>query len=116
MSDQWEIDSLITYDETKGITMPPKLEKQDVEVLMKDIAGWIADGENLSISKTFTFKDFSAAWAFMSRSALLAEKMNHHPEWFNVYSRVEVKLNTHDAKGLTELDFRMARAMNGFAG
>ena len=96
--------------------MPQKLEPHDVETRLADVPGWAIAGDGLAISKSFTFKDFSAAWAFMARSALLAEKINHHPEWFNVYNRVDVKLNTHDAKGLTELDFRMAADMNRFAG
>lgn len=55
-----------------------------------------------SITKTFTFTDFNQAWSFMSRTALLAEKMDHHPEWFNVYNRVEVKLTTHDCDGVSQ--------------
>ena len=95
--------------------MPQKLETAEIETRLSALQNWGLADDGLSISKSFKFKDFSAAWAFMSRSALLAEKMDHHPEWFNVYNRVEVKLNTHDAKGLTELDFRMATAMDGFA-
>lgn len=96
--------------------MAEKLDAREVDTRMSALQNWELAGDGLSISKIFSFKDFSAAWAFMSRSALLAEKMNHHPEWFNVYNRVEVKLNTHDAKGLTALDFKMAAAMDGFAG
>ena len=96
--------------------MAQKLEENDVTARMDTVPGWIVAPDGLSMSKSFKFKDFSAAWAFMARSALLAEKINHHPEWFNVYNRVEVTLNTHDAKGLTELDFRMAADMNKFAG
>lgn len=96
--------------------MAHKLEKNDVAARMDTVPGWVVAPDGLSMSKSFKFKDFSAAWAFMARSALLAEKINHHPEWFNVYNRVEVTLNTHDAKGLTELDFRMAADMNRFAG
>jgi len=69
-----------------------------------------------AIQRTFNFKNFNQAWGFMSRAALLAEEMNHHPEWFNVYGRVEVTLSTHDAGGLSALDVRMARAMDTFAG
>ena len=58
--------------------------------------------ETESITKTFTFTDFNQAWSFMSRTALLAEKMDHHPEWFNVYNRVEVKLTTHDCDGVSQ--------------
>jgi 4a-hydroxytetrahydrobiopterin dehydratase len=65
-----------------------------------------------AITKMFTFKSFSEAWAFMSRVALKAEQMNHHPEWFNVYARVDVTLTTHDCDGLSELDLKMARFMD----
>jgi 4a-hydroxytetrahydrobiopterin dehydratase len=70
-----------------------------------------------AIARTFTFSDFGEAWAFMSRSALVAEKMDHHPEWFNVYNRVEVTLTTHDVApsgGLSAKDVALARAMDGF--
>ena len=68
-----------------------------------------------AIARTFTFKNFNQAFGFMSRVALLAEKMDHHPEWSNVWNRVEVTLATHDVGGLSELDLRMARAMDTFA-
>lgn len=98
--------------------MAQKLERNEIETGLKaeNMAGWALVPGKDALTKTFTFKDFSAAFAFMTRSALLAEKMNHHPEWFNVYNRVEVTLNTHDAKGVTELDLRMAAGMNRFAG
>jgi 4a-hydroxytetrahydrobiopterin dehydratase len=69
-----------------------------------------------AITRTFRFKDFNEAFAFMARVALLAEKMDHHPEWFNVYNRVDVTLATHDAGGITEKDIAMAKAMNAYAG
>lgn len=69
-----------------------------------------------AIVRTFRFQNFNAAFGFMSRVALLAEKMDHHPEWFNVYDRVEVTLSTHDANGLTGRDIAMARAMDDYAG
>lgn len=74
--------------------------------------GWNATGDRDAIVKTFTFGDFNAAFGFMSRVALLAEKLDHHPEWFNVYNRVEVLLSTHDANGVTELDLTMAKFMD----
>lgn len=74
-------------------------------------AGWeMADGRD-AISKTFKFNDFAAAFAFMTRIAIQAEKMDHHPEWSNVYNRVSVLLTTHDADGLTALDVTLAEKM-----
>lgn len=72
------------------------------------------DGRD-SIKKTFLFTDFSQAWSFMSRSALLAEKIDHHPEWFNVYNMVDVTLTTHDCDGLSTKDVEMAEKMDEFA-
>ena len=78
--------------------------------------GWTMAQDARSIRKTFTFANFSEAFAFMTRVALAAERMNHHPDWSNVYKTVAVTLSTHDAGGLTELDFELARKMNRFAG
>ncbi len=72
------------------------------------------DGRD-AIARKFQFKDFSEAFAFMTRTALLAEKMDHHPEWFNVYNKVEVTLSTHDAGGVTAKDIEMATAMDSYA-
>ncbi len=69
-----------------------------------------------AITRKFIFKDFSQAFGFMTRAALVAEKMDHHPEWFNVYKTVEVTLSTHDAGGLTDLDIKLAEAMDRLAG
>lgn len=69
-----------------------------------------------ALQRTFKFKDFSEAFGFMARAALVAEKMDHHPEWSNVWNRVEVKLATHSAGGLTELDLALAEAMDRIAG
>ena len=76
--------------------------------------GWKVQNDRDAIEKNFEFLDFSQAWSFMSRAGLLAEKMDHHPEWFNVYNRVEVKLTTHDVGGLSELDFKLATKMESF--
>ncbi len=65
-----------------------------------------------AISKTFKFDNFVVAWGWMSRMAIVAEKMNHHPEWFNVYNRVEVTLTTHDVDGLSDLDVKLAEKMD----
>ena len=94
---------------------PAALEGEARETALEALDGWSALSERDAISKTFTFKNFNQAFGFMTRSALLAERMDHHPEWFNVYKTVEVTLITHDAGGITELDVRMARAMNRFA-
>lgn len=81
-----------------------------------ELTAWsLVDGRD-AISRTFTFTNFNQAWGFMSRVALVAEKLDHHPEWFNVWNRVDVTLSTHDAGGLTELDVRLARAMERIAG
>jgi 4a-hydroxytetrahydrobiopterin dehydratase len=79
---------------------------------VKTLDGWSVDAGRDAIVKSFKFKDFNAAFGFMSRVALLAEKLDHHPEWSNVYNRVEVLLTTHDAGGVTERDVKMARFMD----
>lgn len=78
--------------------------------------GWAHDETRDAITKSFVFKNFVEAFGFMTRSALFAEKWNHHPEWFNVYKTVEVTLTTHDAGGLSELDVKLARKMDALAG
>jgi 4a-hydroxytetrahydrobiopterin dehydratase len=77
--------------------------------------GWTLTEGRDAIHKTFRFQDFSAAWGFMSRAALVAEKLDHHPEWTNVWNRVSVTLTTHDAGGLTDLDIQLAQAMDRLA-
>jgi 4a-hydroxytetrahydrobiopterin dehydratase len=72
----------------------------------------VADGDRDAIQRTFRFSDFTAAFGFMTRTALMAEKLDHHPEWFNVYNRVDVTLTTHDANGVTELDVTLAGLMD----
>ena len=96
--------------------MATKLTDAERADAMASLQGWaLADGRD-AIEKTFTFKDFNEAFGFMARVALKAEKMDHHPEWFNVYKTVEVTLSTHDAGGLTELDVRLAKFMDKVAG
>ena len=82
---------------------------------LHELEGWGEAKGRDAITKTFQFKNFNQAFGFMSRVALLAEKMDHHPEWLNVYGRVEVTLSTHSAGGLTEKDIELARKMNNFA-
>ena len=80
---------------------------------LKQLHGWNAlPGDRDALQRTYRFKDFNAAFGFMSRVAMLAEKLDHHPEWFNVYNRVEVTLTTHDADGVTALDVALATFMN----
>jgi 4a-hydroxytetrahydrobiopterin dehydratase len=92
-----------------------KLDRQAVAEAMASLGGWALANDGGSISRTFTFRNFSEAFAFMTRSALAAEKMDHHPDWSNVYKTVVVTLNTHDAGGLTALDFDLARKMDRYA-
>ena len=79
-------------------------------------SGWLLASDERSISRTFKFKNFVDAFGWMTKCALHAEKLNHHPEWLNVYNRVEVTLTTHSVGSLTELDIRLARAMDRLAG
>lgn len=95
------------------MTRPPKIGAQ---AALQSLPGWSAADGRDAIKKTFQFDDFNAAFGWMSRIALAAEKLDHHPEWFNVYARVEVLLATHDAGGVTELDVKLARIMDDTAG
>ena len=95
--------------------MATKLDEAARKGIGARLPGWtMVDGRD-AIHKSFKFKDFNAAFGFMTRAALVAEKLDHHPEWFNVYKTVEVTLSTHDAGGLTELDVKLAEAMNKLA-
>ena len=98
------------------MTRPCEMDEKTRSVAMGALDGWTYDDGDKSIKKQFVFKNFSEAWAFMGRAALLAEKMDHHPEWFNVYNKVDVKMTTHDAGGVTPMDIDMASAMDRFAG
>jgi 4a-hydroxytetrahydrobiopterin dehydratase len=91
---------------------PPRI---GVEAALDQLVGWTAASGREAIRKSYKFKDFSEAFAFMTRTALAAEKLDHHPEWFNVYDRVDVVLATHDANGVTELDVRLAKVMDDAA-
>lgn len=99
----------------KDIDRTTRLSAADRRAALAKLDGWSEAEGREAITKTFKFKNFSEAFAFMSRAALLAEKLDHHPEWFNVYNKVEVTLATHDAGGVTELDTTTAEAMNRFA-
>ena len=92
--------------------MMKKLSKTEVTQKLKRLSGWkMVKGRN-AITKTFKFKDFIQAFGWMAAMAIYAEKKDHHPEWFNVYSTVVVTLSTHDSGGVTKLDLDMAQEMN----
>ncbi len=96
--------------------MAQKLDAAARAGLAQRLPAWaLVDGRD-AIHRTFKFKDFSAAFGFMARAALVAEKLDHHPEWTNVWNRVEVTLSTHSAGGLTDLDLALAEAMDRIAG
>ncbi len=95
--------------------MAERLSKEARRALPAELPGWDPVEDRDALKKTFTFKTFNQAWGFMSRVALAAEKLNHHPEWFNVYNRVEITLTTHDCGGLSELDVKLAKRIDGFA-
>jgi 4a-hydroxytetrahydrobiopterin dehydratase len=86
-----------------------------VSALARVSAWQMVEGRD-AITRSFKFADFNAAFGFITRAALVAEKLDHHPEWFNVYNRVDVTLSTHDASGLTERDIALAEAMDRIAG
>lgn len=96
--------------------MAQKLTGQARSEALRTLDGWSEVRGRDAITRKFTFKDFNQAFGFMTRAALIAEKMDHHPEWFNVYKTVEVTLATHDAGGVTELDVKLATEMNRLAG
>ena len=91
---------------------PKKLATETVTQFLDDLDGWqVVDGRD-AIAKRFVFKDFKEAFAWMTRVAAIADQMDHHPEWSNVYKTVDVTLTTHDADGVSELDIRLAARMN----
>ena len=94
--------------------MARKLTQEEVSSALDELTGWSLSNDKLR--REFRFANFSEAFGFMTSAAIEAEKMNHHPEWFNVYNKVVVDLTTHDASGITELDFELAWKMNDLAG
>jgi 4a-hydroxytetrahydrobiopterin dehydratase len=96
--------------------MAQKLSGEARSAALARLKGWSEVKGRDAITRKFVFADFSEAFGFMARAALVAEKMDHHPEWFNVYKNVEVTLSTHDAGGLTEKDIKLAEAMDKLAG
>ncbi|MDX2205443.1 MAG: 4a-hydroxytetrahydrobiopterin dehydratase [Hyphomicrobiaceae bacterium] len=95
--------------------MPNTLDAEARKALSVRLPQWRLVNGRDAIARTFQFKDFSAAFGFMTRLALVAEKLDHHPEWSNVYNRVEIVLSTHDAGGLTERDVALAEAADRLA-
>ena len=87
-----------------------KLSESSIEEKLKNLPGWNIKKDKLH--KEFQFNDFNQAFGFMTRAAMEIEKMNHHPEWFNVYNRITVELTTHDAGGITDNDVNLARILN----
>ena len=94
----------------------PQLTPAERADALAELLDWTLREDGLAIEREFKFRNFSQAWAFMSRVALLAEKHDHHPEWSNVYNRVAITLTTHDAGGLSERDAKMARAIDKLVG
>ena len=97
------------------MTAPKALEKDEVDAALRQLPGW-ARAEEGRIHKEYRFEDFIEAFGFMTRAAIVAEKMDHHPEWANVYNRVSVALYTHDADGITLSDLELAAALEELAG
>jgi 4a-hydroxytetrahydrobiopterin dehydratase len=96
--------------------MALKLTADARKAALAKLGGWSEVAGRDAIARKFVFKDFNQAFGFMTRAALAAEKMDHHPEWFNVYKTVEVTLSTHDAGGVTDLDVKLAEIMDKLAG
>ena len=91
--------------------MIAKLTEAEIAAALPNVPGWTRNGDG--IERQYKFADFTQAFAFMARVALLAEKADHHPEWSNVYNRVDIRLTTHDAGGISARDFALARAIDG---
>ena len=96
--------------------MPTRLTDAERAALTGRLPGWSPVNGREAIERNFKFRDFSEAWGFMNRVALLAESQNHHPDWSNVYNRVRIELSTHDAGGLTDNDVTLAQAIDALLG
>jgi len=95
--------------------MIAKLAAGEREAALKELRNWQMVEDSDAIKRSFKFKNFSEAWGFMARVALLAESQDHHPEWFNVYNKVDITLSTHDAGGLSARDVKLAKAIDALA-
>jgi 4a-hydroxytetrahydrobiopterin dehydratase len=92
--------------------MIEKLTADERAAALTELSGWqLVEGRD-AIQRSFKFKNFNEAWGFMNRVALMAEKQDHHPEWFNVYNRVDILLNTHDCNGLSQRDVKLAKGID----
>ena len=91
-----------------------RLEASALNAMLLDVPDWRLEEEGDRILRTLKFRDFSEAFSFMARVALLAERMDHHPDWSNIYNRVEIALTTHDAGGVTKNDIEMAKTIDGY--
>jgi 4a-hydroxytetrahydrobiopterin dehydratase len=100
------------YNRITVLNSAIKLEEPEKSSLISSLSGWEKLDNRDAIKKVFKFDNFIDAFGFMTKSALIAEKLNHHPEWFNVYNKVEVTLSTHDCQGLSSLDIQLAREMD----
>jgi 4a-hydroxytetrahydrobiopterin dehydratase len=96
--------------------MVQKLSAAERKSALQGLKDWAAAPDRDAITRSFKFKNFSEAWGFMNRVALLAETQDHHPEWSNVYNRVEILLSTHDCDGLSERDLKLAHAIDALLG
>lgn len=92
------------------------LDRSAIDAALGALDGWTLEGGDAAIAKDFKFRTFNEAFGFMARVAMVAERLDHHPEWSNVYNMVDVRLSTHDAGGVTTLDFKLAKAMDDIAG
>ncbi len=95
--------------------MSKKLDDSEIATSLRELVGWASVESGNAIFKSFQFKSFTQAFGFMTEAALIAEKMDHHPEWFNVYGKVNVTLTTHSEGGVTSLDVALAKAMDSIA-
>lgn len=89
--------------------MAKRIDDNDIELSLSNLNGWEYDSEENAITKAFEFDDFNEAWGFMTHVALQAERLDHHPEWYNVYNKVEIALTTHDCGGVSERDLELAQ-------
>ncbi|WP_276313244.1 4a-hydroxytetrahydrobiopterin dehydratase [Pararobbsia silviterrae] len=99
----------------EDIEMITKLTAEERKSKLSALPGWEPAVGRDALQKSFRFEDFNAAFGFMTRIAIKAQEMNHHPEWFNVYNRVEITLSTHEAEGITQRDIDLAAFINGIA-